>query len=146
MPRADPAITDVAWSRLFAAWLVALTATLGALFISEVMGRAPCWLCWHQRVLMFPLAVILAIASFRSDVAVRPYALALAGLGWPIAAYHSLLYAGLISTSIIEPCGAGPSCSGAGMTVLGVVPIPYLSVAAFTAILLLLLPSPSSNR
>ena len=91
------------------------------------------------------LAVILAIASFRSDAGIRPYATVLAGLGWAVAAYHGLLYAGVIPAGI-EPCGAGPSCSGGGMTVLGTIPIPYLSIAAFTAILLLLLPSRRSSR
>jgi disulfide bond formation protein DsbB len=134
-----------AWMRLFAAWLVSLAATLGALFIGEVMGQTPCLLCWYQRILMFPLAVILAIASFRSDTGIRPYVLALAGIGWLVAAYHGLLYVELIPTEI-APCGAGPSCSGSGMTVLDAVPIPYLSFAAFTAILLLLLPSWRSSR
>ncbi|MFC3004086.1 disulfide bond formation protein B [Falsiroseomonas tokyonensis] len=143
-PKVAPQTGDV-WPRLFAAWFVSLAATLGALFIGEVMGQTPCLLCWYQRILMFPLAVILAIASFRSDAAIRPYVLALAAMGWLIAAYHGLLYAGLIPAEI-EPCGAGPSCSGGGMTVFGAVPIPYLSVASFTAILLLLLPSWRSSR
>jgi len=43
---------------LYLAWLIALTATLGALFIGEVMGRTPCVLCWYQRIAMFPLALI----------------------------------------------------------------------------------------
>lgn len=136
---------EAAWPRLFAAWVVSLAATLGALLIGEGMGQAPCVLCWYQRILMFPLAVILAIASFRSDAGIRPYATVLAGLGWAVAAYHGLLYAGVIPAGI-EPCGAGPSCSGGGMTVLGTIPIPYLSIAAFTAILLLLLPSRRSSR
>jgi disulfide bond formation protein DsbB len=32
------------WALVFAAWLVAASATLGALFMSEVMGFAPCLL------------------------------------------------------------------------------------------------------
>ena len=43
---------------LFIAWLVALGATLGALFIGEVMGQVPCTLCWYQRIAMFPLAIV----------------------------------------------------------------------------------------
>ena len=50
---------------LYLAWLIALTATLGALFIGEVMGRTPCVLCWYQRIAMFPLALILGLASFQ---------------------------------------------------------------------------------
>ncbi|CUX68336.1 putative disulfide formation protein (fragment) [Agrobacterium genomosp. 5 str. CFBP 6626] len=51
---------DKAWLPTFGAWMVALTSTLGALFIGEVMGQAPCDLCWHQRAFMFPLAILLA--------------------------------------------------------------------------------------
>ena len=52
--------------------------------------------------------------------------------------YHNLLYFDLIEQAIV-PCGQGPSCSGAGMTLFGAVPIPLLSLGAFTAIVLLML-------
>jgi len=55
---------------LLAAWIVALLSTLGALFIGEVMGQAPCNLCWFQRSFMFPLAVMLAVACYISDTGV----------------------------------------------------------------------------
>ncbi|MNM87882.1 Disulfide bond formation protein C [compost metagenome] len=61
------------WSLLLVAWLVALLSSLSALFIGEVMGQAPCVLCWFQRAFMFPLTVILTIACYRSDFAIwRP--------------------------------------------------------------------------
>ena len=122
---------------LFAAWLVALFSTLAALFIGEVMGRTPCNLCWFQRVFMFPLAVMLAVACYRHDTRAWRYALPIAALGWAVAIYHSLLYAGLIPADL-EPCGAGPSCSSSSMLILGGIPIPLLSLAAFTAIVGLL--------
>lgn len=127
-----------AWIFLFAAWTVALVSTLGALFIGEVLGQVPCTLCWHQRIFMFPLAVLLAIACYRSDAAVWPYVSALAAIGWFLAAWHSLLYFGVVSEAI-QPCGAGPSCSGSNMMLLDAVPIPLLSLLAFTAILVLML-------
>ncbi len=126
--------TDNAWTYLFIAWATALAATLAALFIGEVMGQAPCNLCWFQRAFMFPLVVVLAIASYRSDYAVAIYAIPLAGAGWLLAGVHSLLYAGIIPEAI-EPCGKGPSCSSADMTIFGNVPLPVLSLAAFTIII-----------
>ena len=33
------------WMPLFLAWLLSLLATAGALFLGEVMGKAPCVLC-----------------------------------------------------------------------------------------------------
>lgn len=124
------------WELLLAAWIVAVLSTFAALFIGEVMGRTPCNLCWFQRAFMFPLAVLLAIACYGSDFGVWRYALPLAVIGWLIALYHSLLHAGIIQAGL-EPCGAGPSCSGADMLILGV-PIPLLSLGAFTAIITLL--------
>ena len=64
---------------IFAAWVVALGATGGALFIGEVLGQLPCDLCWFQRTFMFPLAVILGISVLRGDPSIRVYGLALAG-------------------------------------------------------------------
>ncbi|WP_182086853.1 disulfide bond formation protein B [Aureimonas sp. ME7] len=122
---------------LQAAWIVALAATLGALFVGEVMGRTPCVLCWYQRIAMFPLAVLLGIAAFPGDWGVRFYALPLAAVGLALAAFHTLVLAGIVPEAI-EPCGAGPSCASADMTILGVLPLPPLSLAAFAAILLLL--------
>ncbi len=122
---------------LLIAWLLALFSTLAALFIGEVMGQMPCTLCWYQRICMFPLALILGVAVMRNDRAVHGYALPLALIGLLIAGYHSLLYGGLIEAPLV-PCSQGSDCSGEGMTLLGVVPIPYLAVLAFAAILALL--------
>ena len=47
---------------LTAAFLVAMAATLGALFIGEVLGQMPCTLCWYQRIAMFPLVPILGLS------------------------------------------------------------------------------------
>ena len=88
------------WAFVFSAWLIALAASLSALFIGEVMGQTPCNLCWHQRAFMFPLAVILAVASFRGDASVSRYGLPLAALGAAIAAFHSLLYARILPAAI----------------------------------------------
>lgn len=122
------------WALLFAAWVVALVGSLAVLFIGEVMGQAPCVLCWFQRAFLFPLAVVLAVATFRSDFAAWRYALPLAAIGWLIAAYHVLLYAGVVPASIAPCSQQGPSCTDAAMTILGGLPIPALSLAAFTII------------
>jgi disulfide bond formation protein DsbB len=123
---------------LFAAWIITMAASLGAVFIGEVMGQAPCELCWFQRAFIFPLAIILGIAAFRSDRGVLPYALPLACAGWAIALFHSFPYLGVI-TEDIQPCGSGPSCTGDAMMLYDSVPIPFLSLFAFTATLYFLI-------
>lgn len=126
------------WWLLLAAWLLAVASTLVVLFVGEVMGQAPCVLCWFQRAFMFPLVVILGVACYLTDFSVWRYALPVAATGWLIALYHSLLYTGLITESL-KPCGAGPSCSGADMTILGGLPLPLLSLGVFTLIIILLI-------
>ncbi len=128
------------WLYLFIAWIVAVAASLSALFIGEVVGQAPCSLCWHQRAFMFPLAILLAVACFRSDAGAWLYALPLAAIGMAIAGFHSLLYAGFIPEGI-QPCSQGPSCASADMTILGMLPLPYLSLASFLAIAVALIGS-----
>ncbi|MCQ4633440.1 disulfide bond formation protein B [Shinella sp. CPCC 100929] len=137
MNRTHNASHESGWSALFLAWLISLVASGGALFVGEIMGQAPCILCWYQRVFMFPLAVILAIAALSADNGIWRYALPLALGGLSIAGYHVLLYYGLIPEGIV-PCGQGPSCADAKMTVFGWVPLPVLSFAAFAAITILL--------
>jgi disulfide bond formation protein DsbB len=123
---------------LFLAWLVALCATLGALFLGEVLGLTPCVLCWYQRIAMFPLAVILLVGQLPFDARCLRYALPLVALGGGVAVYHGLLYAGVIPPELV-PCGAGASCGNAASQQVAGVPIPLLSLLAFGLIGALLL-------
>ena len=127
-----------AWAPLFTAWLIALLASLAVLFVGEVMGQAPCNLCWFQRAFMFPLAIVLGVAALRTDAAVWRYALPLAIAGVLVAGFHSLLYLGVIPERI-TPCSQGVSCSSADMTILGGLPLPMMALTAFCAIAVLLL-------
>ncbi len=126
------------WKLLFSCWLIAMLATLGSLFFSEIMGLIPCELCWYQRIFIYPLAVILFFALHPLDTRVVRYALPLAIIGTLFTFYHSLLFYGLIPENL-QPCRQGISCSDEGMVLMGVLPIPLLSLAAFGMIVVLLL-------
>ena len=67
MTKADPQSLSRNDLSLIAAFLIALAATLGALFIGEVLGQMPCTLCWYQRIAMFPLVPILGLSLWRAD-------------------------------------------------------------------------------
>ena len=130
---------DAAAGLILAAWLLAFVASLAVLFIGEILGQRPCNLCWFQRTFMFPLAVILGIAAWRTDPDIWRYAVPLAAGGALVAAYHLALYAGLVPAPIVPCTASGPSCTDDGMLVLGM-PLPALALATFTGIGLLLLP------
>lgn len=126
------------WTLLMLAWLLATVATLGAMFLGEVMGMTPCVLCWYQRIFMFPIAIVLGIAAYLNDRQGAIYALWLALGGLCLAAYHTLLVAGWIPRTWI-PCGSGVSCANQRLDLFnGAVQIPWLSLVAFTVLVLLL--------
>ncbi|WP_424949328.1 disulfide bond formation protein B [Deinococcus sp.] len=133
-------------NRLYLAWVVALVATLGSLYFSEVRGFVPCVLCWFQRICMYPLVLVLGVAAFRGDSSGRGYALPLALIGWGVALVQNLEGWGVIQT--LKVCGVGQTTVGCdakwpifGDTLTGlsnVVTIPVLALTAFSLIALLL--------
>lgn len=125
------------WALVFAAWLIAATATLGALFMSEVMAFAPCLLCWYQRIFMFPLVFLLGVGLFPLEPRIVRYTLPLAMGGLLVAAFHLLLTAGYIPETL-APCRQGIPCSTVQIEWFGFVTIPLLSAVAFLTISVLL--------
>jgi disulfide bond formation protein DsbB len=128
---------DTCWTLVFSAWLVAAMATLGALFMSEIMGFAPCVLCWWQRIFMFPLVLVLALGLFPFDPKVLRYALPLATMGLLVAGFHVLLTMGIVPETL-APCRDGVPCKTLQIEWFGFVTIPLLSFFAFLVLNLLL--------
>ncbi len=121
---------------LVLAWVLALSATLAVLFVGEVLGEAPCTLCWFQRAFMFPLAVILGFGFWWQDRTIGRYGVVLALGGAAVAAWHMGLYVGLIPERI-QPCTAsGPSCTDDNQLIFGV-PIPLMALFTFLVIAIL---------
>ena len=117
---------------LYLAWFQALIATAGSLFFSEVMGWTPCVLCWYQRILMYPLVLILGVGILLKDKRISWYVLPLSSLGFLIAAYHNLLYYGVIQ----EVCREGVSCTTRFFAWFGFITIPFMALVAFALIVI----------
>lgn len=122
----------IAW-----AWVVALTASVGSLYLSEVVGFVPCTLCWYQRILMYPLVLVLGVGMVRGDAGVWRYALPLPLVGLLIAAYHVTIQ--LQPSLDAGVCSAGVSCSARYLAVFGFVSIPVMAAAGFLLVTALLL-------
>ncbi|WP_245180542.1 disulfide bond formation protein B [Haloarcula amylovorans] len=113
------------------ATLVAGVATAGSLYFSLGVGLTPCRLCWYQRILMYPLVVVLGVAAIERRAAVARTVLPLAVLGGSIAAYHSWLQVSQSS------CGLGAvSCSAVVYRVVGF-SIPNLALMAFALVIVI---------
>lgn len=119
---------------LYPAWIIALVATVGSLFFSEVMDLPPCVLCWYQRIAMYPLVLIIGVGILTDDGRrMKNYALPVCLIGLAISAYHNLLYYGLIPESV-APCVEGISCTSRQIEWLGFITIPLMALAAFVGI------------
>jgi disulfide bond formation protein DsbB len=118
------------------AWFVALLATAGSLYFSDVARFTPCTLCWYQRIAMYPLVVILAIGAARRERAAAWYAGGLAAIGAAIAAYHVALE--WIPSLDTGACAATAPCTYVWFRMLGFISLPTLALTAFLLILTLL--------
>ena len=118
---------------LYSAWLQAFLATLGSLYFSEIRHFTPCILCWYQRILMYPLVLLIAVGIIRRDPKIYQYILPMSLLGLGISLYHILLQNGVIPEAI-APCAIGASCTVKYTGYLGFITIPVMSFTAFLVI------------
>jgi disulfide bond formation protein DsbB len=120
------------------AFVVALVATIGSLWLSEGAGFTPCRLCWYQRIAMYPLPVILGIAAFRRDVGIKVYAVPLAVIGAAISTWHILIerFPSLESST---SCEVTNPCSIVWVERFGYLTIPTMALSGFVLITVLLL-------
>jgi disulfide bond formation protein DsbB len=127
------------------AWMVALIATTGSLYMSEVAGLVPCTLCWYQRIAMYPLAVLLGIATVRRELWVaRRYLAPLALVGATISIYHYQLERLPDQTSFA--CGGEMPCNVTLFLRFGFVSLPYMALASFALVVALLLVAHDDRR
>jgi len=124
---------------LHLAFLQAWAATLGSLYFSEIKGFFPCQFCWYQRIFMYPLAIIFAVAIARKDKNVAYFALPLSIIGASVALYHYLIQWTSLKDFNPISCSLINDCSQKQVVYLGFVTIPFLSLAAFLVITFLML-------
>lgn len=116
----------------YLAWIVATLATAGSLYASEIAHWPPCTLCWYQRVLMYPLVIIIAVGIWKKDRILPFYVLPLSILGMVVALYHYLLQRGVLPSLV--PCALEIPCVTKYGEWFGFVTIPLLSLSAFCLI------------
>ncbi len=118
------------------AFSVAAVSTLASLWFSEVGGFIPCELCWYQRILMYPLVVVLGVAVWRGDDLLRWRVLPLSLPGMAVSGYHAQLQwfpnQGL-------SCDVAAPCTQQWLDQFGFVSIPVMAFCGFAAITVLTL-------
>ncbi|WP_213318326.1 disulfide bond formation protein B [Chlamydiifrater volucris] len=126
---------------LYMAWVLSCIGTLWSIYYSYIRNIEPCFLCHYQRICLFPLCVILGIASYKDFSGIKDYVLPLPVLGFCIAFYQICLQE--IPGMQLDLCGR-VSCE-AKIFVFKFITIPMASALAFATIAGLLWASTSKD-
>jgi disulfide bond formation protein DsbB len=118
---------------LFTAWATSVIAMFGSLYFSEIQKFEPCELCWYQRILMYPMVIILGIAVIKKDERISFYTMILSAIGALISLYHYSIQKVSFMADNAVSCGRIP-CTGQYINWFGFVTIPFLALVAFVII------------
>lgn len=110
------------------AFLTALLATVGSLFMSEIAGYSVCKLCWYQRIFIYPQTIILGIALVRKARNIFYYTILLNIVGGIIAVYHYVIQ----RMNYLASCAIDEvSCSVQYIFSFGYMTIPIMALTTF---------------
>ena len=113
---------------------IAAVATGGSLLLSEVAGYTPCTLCWYQRIAMYPLVVVLGVATARGDRETWRVTVPLAAIGSVIAVWHIAIEN---NPALGGACDPAAPCSLIWVEEFGFLTLPTMALIGFVAIGLL---------
>jgi disulfide bond formation protein DsbB len=119
--------------------LLSLLGVFFTLYYSEVLGFEPCFLCWWQRVFLYPQVVIFWLATWKPELrqSAALYSLWLSVIGAAFAIYHHVLQ---LYPAGHLPCSAnGPSCAKITFIEFGFVTFPMMALALFALLFVLML-------
>ena len=119
--------------------VVALTATLGSLFYSEIAEYTPCLLCWYQRIFMYPMVILFGIALLIKDKTISIYALSLSVIGAILAGFHYYMQISGTELTSCSTVGYSASCSDNFVMNFNYITIPMMALSAFLLIALLMI-------
>lgn len=122
---------------LLFSFIISAMAVIGSLFYSEVLGYTPCTLCWYQRILIYPQALVFLFAMYRKDNSVFRHMLPLSVLGLIVSGYHYLLQRGLAPSLDCDAVGYSVACSKQFVLTYGYMTIPLMAFTAFFLLILL---------
>lgn len=122
---------------IVATFALTTVSVVTSLMYSEVFGFVPCGLCWLQRVFLYPLVIMTAMALLYKEKVVARYGIALSVPGLFIALYHHYLQLG--GSALIACPQSGGDCTKRYLFEFGFVTFPLISALLFFLILAIFL-------
>lgn len=114
-------------------FVVALVVTTGSLYYSEHAGFIPCQLCWFQRILMYPLVIVLGIAALRKDRRAWMTVLPFVVIGAGVSTYHWLVER-VPAFAESSSCSLEAPCTAPWFEKLGFVTLAWMALSGFLLI------------
>jgi disulfide bond formation protein DsbB len=122
--------------RLELIFLISLMGTVGSILLSVYFKLAACELCWYQRVFLFVIPVISAIALIKNDTKAYVYVYYLSLIGLIFSTYHSLIQSKIFASDNVF---CNPTvlidCTTPAFTYFGFVTVPVIAFSVFYLIL-----------
>lgn len=134
-----PAFSWLAKNTLMIVFLVSLAGLIGSLIYQYGVGFAPCLLCWYQRIVLYPIAIISLVALIKkhANAHVLSYSMVLALIGLLLSAYHN--FEKIIGKELTSCDAVGVSCLQIYVKKFGFIDIPVMSLVFFVTIMLIIL-------
>ena len=130
-------------------FLLSASATLGSILYTAVVGYPACILCWTQRIFMYPMMFLFALAWWKRDRSIIPYALMLSIVGGLVALYQWAkdMLALYTHFSLACPVVPGvPSCDRIYVLEFGYITIPMFALNIFILIAMVMYASLRLNK
>jgi disulfide bond formation protein DsbB len=124
---------------LYLAFLITLSSTIISLYYSNILGLVPCWLCWLQRIFIYPQVILFAVAIWKKDFKIADYSIALSVVGSIISLYQHYLQMGGES---VLPCPTSPGagdCAQRFLFEFGYITFPLIAFITFMLLIVLML-------
>lgn len=124
---------------IYVVFLFSFVSVIGSLYFSNVLLIEPCYLCWWQRIFMYPLFFLSAVSLVFKIKLQKLHVLALSIPGLLFALYHYLMQTFGWFKEFSTCTGTAKPCDSIDVVYLGFITIPFLSLAAFVVINLVVL-------
>jgi len=126
----------------FGLWIgfsLSIMTVVISLYYSEVLGFAPCGLCWLVRIFSYSQLVLFTVALIKGDRGVADYSIALSSLGLLVGLYQHYLQMGGAELVNCPAAGTGADCAERFMFSFGHITFPWVAVVMFAFLIVVML-------
>jgi disulfide bond formation protein DsbB len=116
-------------------FVASLGALVGSVMYSNIVGFDPCFLCWWERIFLYPLVIIYGVGLYVKEKSVWIYSAFFSVIAVLISGYHSYIrLAGSESSLCVE---SAVSCTKQYVSGYGYVNIPTMALSVGIFMLLI---------